>query len=100
MLTNNKGPKDKEEPKEEKRDLELENIVGNLFIAEYQVDKLRTRLADAVSRYGSISKCNKASVDVFKHNNKWYKISIIVDEMTTTTPNSPEDVIDHRFSEL
>ena len=30
---------------EEKRDLDLENIVGNLFIAEYQVDKLRTRLA-------------------------------------------------------
>jgi hypothetical protein len=25
---------------EEKRDLELENIVGNLLIAEYQVDRL------------------------------------------------------------
>jgi hypothetical protein len=85
MLTNNKGPNNKKEPEEEKRDLELENIVGNLFIAEYQVDKLRTR-------YGSISKCNKASVNVFKHNNKWYKISIMVDEMTTTTTN----VIDHR----
>ncbi len=35
---------------EEKRDLELENIVGNLLIAEYQVDRLRTRLADLVSR--------------------------------------------------
>ena len=34
---------------EEKRDLELENIVGNLLIAEYQVDRLRTRLADLVS---------------------------------------------------
>jgi hypothetical protein len=36
---------------EEKRDLELENIVGNLLIAEYQVDRLRTRLADLVSGY-------------------------------------------------
>jgi hypothetical protein len=29
---------------EEKRDLEIENIAGNLLIAEYQVDKLRARL--------------------------------------------------------
>jgi hypothetical protein len=28
-----------------KRDLELENIAGNLMIAEYQVDKLRQRLS-------------------------------------------------------
>jgi hypothetical protein len=27
------------------RDLELENIAGNLMIAEYQVDKLRHRLS-------------------------------------------------------
>jgi hypothetical protein len=36
---------DKKQAEEEKRDLDLENIVGNLFIAEYQVDKLQTRLA-------------------------------------------------------
>ena len=36
---------------EEKRDLELENIVGNLLIAEYQVDRLRTRLDDLVDGY-------------------------------------------------
>jgi hypothetical protein len=33
---------------EEKRDLELENVVGNLFIAEYQVDRTQTRLANMV----------------------------------------------------
>jgi hypothetical protein len=27
---------------EEKRDLDLENIVGNLFIAEYQVDTYKS----------------------------------------------------------
>jgi hypothetical protein len=31
-----------------KRDLELENIAGNLMIAEYQVDKLRYRLGQQV----------------------------------------------------
>jgi hypothetical protein len=33
---------DKKQPEEEKRDLELENIMGNLLIAEYKVDRLRT----------------------------------------------------------
>jgi hypothetical protein len=66
---------------EEKRDLDLENVVGNLFIAEYQVDKLRTRLADLAYGYRSrMSNNNKASTHVFKHNNKWYKISLIIDE--------------------
>jgi hypothetical protein len=61
---------------EEKRDLELENIAGNLFIAEYQVDRLQTRLSNLVYGYGiRMSNNNKASTHVFKHNNKWYKIS-------------------------
>ena len=65
---------------EETRDLELENIVGNLLIAEYQVDKLRTRITD----YGYIAQMksnqNKASTQVFKYNNKWYKISLRIEE--------------------
>ena len=65
---------------EEKRDLELENIVGNLLIAEYQVDRLRTRLADLVSGYRPQMMKNKASTLVFKHNNKWYKLSLKIDE--------------------
>ena len=65
---------------EEKRDLELENIVGNLLIAEYQVDRLRTRLADLVDGYRPQLKNNKASTHVFKHNNKWYKLSLKIDE--------------------
>src|SRR5918994_6964159 len=64
---------------EDKRDIELENIVGNLLIAEYQVGKLRTRLDDLVSSYRSYKSSrgdNKISIHVFKHNNKWYKISL------------------------
>jgi len=47
---------------EEKRDLELENIVGNLLIAEYQVDKLRTRLSDVVNGYRPKMMKNNASM--------------------------------------
>jgi hypothetical protein len=48
MQTRDRGKQSKEGEGEEKRDQDLENIAGNLLIAEYQVDKLRTRLADLV----------------------------------------------------
>jgi len=66
---------------EEERDLELENIIGNLMIAQYQVDKLRSRLSERIGGYGSASN-KKASTNIFKHNDKWYKISMRVDEMS------------------
>ena len=73
---NNQAPNIKEE-----RDLELENIVGNLMIAQYQVDKLRSRLSERVGGYGSASNKN-ASVHVFKHNEKWYKVSTNIQEVS------------------
>ena len=76
---------------EEKRDLDLENIVGNLFIAEYQVDKLRTRLADLVYGYRPRMSNNKVSTHVFKHNNKWYKLSLRVDEVNVS---SAKDIVE------
>ena len=76
---------DKKQAAEEKRDLDLENIVGNLFIAEYQVDKLQTRLADLVYGYRPKMSNNKASTQIFKHNNKWYKLSLRVDEVNVTS---------------
>jgi hypothetical protein len=79
---------------EEKRDLELENVVGNLFIAEYQVDKLRTRLADLVYGYRPRMSNNKASTHIFKHNNKWYKLSLRVDEVNVT---SAKDIVEQEF---
>jgi hypothetical protein len=79
---------------EEKRDLELENIAGNLFIAEYQVDKLQTRLSDMINGYRPQIKSNKASTHVFKHNNKWYKLSLRVNEVNIT---SAKDVAEQEF---
>ena len=63
-----------------KRDLELENLVGNLLVAEYQVDRLRTRIGDIVNRYRPQKKQNNASTHVFKHQDKWYKLSLRIEE--------------------
>ena len=68
-----------------KRDIELENLVGNLLIAEYQVDRLRTRLVEIVNRYRPQKKQNNASTHVFKHQDKWYKLSLSIEE-TDVTP--------------
>ena len=76
---------------EEKRDLDLENIIGNLFIAEYQVDRLRTRLARLVYGYEAQMSNNKASTHVFKHNNKWYKLSLRIDEVYVS---SAKDIVE------
>ena len=88
MQTRNNG----KQTVEEKRDLDLENIVGNLLIAKYQVDRLRTRLSKLVYGYGiRMSNNNKASTHVFKHNNKWYKISLRIDETDATGDKDGQD---------
>jgi hypothetical protein len=83
MQTRDKGKQSEEE--DERRDLEFENIAGNLLIAEYQVDKLRTRLADLVDGFRPEMRLNKASTHIFKHNNKWYKLSLRIDETDTNS---------------
>ncbi|MGB6671009.1 MAG: hypothetical protein WBE34_01110 [Candidatus Nitrosopolaris sp.] len=67
----------------EERDIELENIVGNLMIAEYQVDKLRSRVSEKVGgKYIYESEAGKkVSTHMFKHENRWVKISLKVEEM-------------------
>ena len=76
---------------DEERDLELENIIGNLMIAQYQVDKLRSRLSERVGGYGSASN-KKASAHIFKHNDKWYKVTLRVDEMAISQRDMSEDI--------
>jgi hypothetical protein len=77
---------------EEERDLELENIVGNLMIAQYQVDKLRSRLSERTVGYGSASN-KKASVHVFKHNDKWYKVTTKVEEVSLDSNSNNNNVV-------
>ena len=65
------------------KDLELENIAGNLMIAQYQVDKLRNRLSEQIRfiGYGYFGS-EKTSVHAFKYDGKWYKISIKLEEVS------------------
>jgi predicted DNA-binding protein (MmcQ/YjbR family) len=49
------------------------------MIAQYQVDKLRSRLSERISGYGSASN-KKTSVHVFKHNDKWYKVTTMKED--------------------
>jgi hypothetical protein len=74
---------------ETKRDLELENIAGNLMIAEYRVDKLRNRLSQQVigTVHHSFSKI-KTSAHTFKYDGKWYKLSIKVEELSLDSNSS------------
>jgi hypothetical protein len=77
-------PDEKEEEYDEtKRDLELENIAGNLMIAQYQVDKLRRKLSQEVRSigYGSFGS-KKTSAHIFKYGGKWYKLSIKLEEVS------------------
>jgi hypothetical protein len=78
-----------EEDIETKRDLELENIAGNLMIAEYQVDKLRHRLSEQVRDgvYHSFG-MRKTSAHTFKYNGKWYKVSIKVEALSLDMDNN------------
>jgi len=78
-----------EEDIETKRDLELENIAGNLMIAEYQVDKLRHRLSQQVRSgvYHTFG-TKKTSAHTFKYDGKWYKVSIRVEELSLGMDNN------------
>lgn len=62
------------------RDTELENIVGNLLIAEYQVDKLRGRLMEKLTPAYSGTTAVNSSAYSFKIGGKWYKLSLTVEE--------------------
>jgi hypothetical protein len=62
---------------EEDRDRELENVVGNLMIAQYQVDKLSSKLAGKIGEYYHLNNI-QSSTFAFKDNEKWYKVSMRV----------------------
>jgi hypothetical protein len=75
------------------RDIELENIVGNLLIAEYQVEKLKDRVVDNLGGRYIRSDSNKQSTHIFKSNGTWVKVSINVEKMTTGNKREIQDEI-------
>jgi len=74
----------------EEREQELENIIGNLLIADYQVQRLRSRLAEKIGKVHSALPKNKSAY-TFKHGGKWYRVSVRVDEMDTADKISDTD---------
>jgi hypothetical protein len=64
------------------RDTELENVIGNLMIAQYQVQKIRTKLAGKIEGYHHHFHNTQSSTFAFKDNEKWYRVSIRVDEIS------------------
>ena len=74
----------------EERQQEPENIIGNLLIADYQVQRLRSRLAEKIGEVHSASPKNKSAY-TFKHGGKWYRVSVRVDEMDTADKVSDTD---------
>jgi hypothetical protein len=61
----------------EKRDIELENLVGNLLIAQYQVERLKEKVSQNLNTHDR----TKISQNLFKYKNNWYSIPINVDRV-------------------
>ena len=68
----------------EKRDIELENLVGNLLIGQYQVERLKER----VSQNLNTGDRSKISQNLFKYKSNWYRITINVDQVDLDDKNS------------
>jgi len=68
----------------EKRDIELKNLVGNLLIGQYQVERLKER----VSQNLNTGDRSKISQNLFKYKNNWYRITINVDQVDLNNKNS------------
>jgi hypothetical protein len=63
----------------EKRDIELENLVGNLLVE---------RLKERVSQNLNTGDRSKISQNLFKYKNNWYRITINVDQVDLDDKNS------------
>jgi hypothetical protein len=64
----------------QEKNRELENLVGNLLVAEYQVQRIKQRMAEKITWWYD-AKCIKdnRSTFVFSSNEKWYRVSVEVE---------------------
>lgn len=73
---------------ETERNMDLENVLGNLLIAEYQVNRLRERLANMLSVYS-----RKGSVYQFKMGDAWFQVSVGAEKQVEMKPVVEEEKI-------
>lgn len=69
------------------RDTELENIVGNLLIAQYQVAKLRARLYEKTRGYGKAAG-QQGSTFMFKVGDAYMKFDLSAEVMEAIPQNA------------
>ena len=64
----------------QEKNRELENLVGNLLVAEYQVQRIKQRMAEKITWwYDAKSIKDNRSTFVFSSNEKWYRVSVEVE---------------------
>jgi hypothetical protein len=64
----------------QEKNRELENVVGNLLVAEYQEDRIKQGMVDKITWwYDAKSIKDNRSTFVFWFNEKWYKVSLEVE---------------------
>ena len=65
----------------EERNQEMENILGNLLVAENQVDKLKKRLVELYDGIDDWMPHQENSTYPFIYKNKTYKVHIQIEKM-------------------
>jgi hypothetical protein len=64
----------------QEKNRELENLVGNVLVAEYQVQRIKRKMADKITWwYDTKSIKDNRSTFVFWSNEKWYRVSVEVE---------------------
>ena len=56
------------------------------MIAEYQVEKLRSKVSEKIDKYGYAND-KKVSSHMFKDDRRWFKISVKVEELAIDKTN-------------
>jgi hypothetical protein len=94
--------KDMEEDKAAfERDIELENIFGRLFVADYVVDRLLSRMDDKIAFVYNRDKEAHGSSFVFLYNGMQYEISLeVIRGQTKEQDDQDEDEEDDIWTEL
>jgi len=76
----------KTQPKEnDPEDRELENLLGNYLITKYQLNRLADRISDRVGDG------HPSSVFTFRHNDRWFKVNILIEKEEISKPPEEED---------
>ena len=82
-----------EEMKNQNRDFELEVIVGNLLISQYQAHVLKSRIVDRLGGWWVLSQDRERNTSsfTFNRNGKEFKVSLNVNEFMLVDKDRSKD---------